>query len=147
MLWRALKSMPETVILTPVKLFQALMMTWREWQLKRSFSPSDGSVAGDFGARASVRELGAADQFDSYLKLLDVEKYTKIIERLLLDTVLDFLAMKGVDTSAFAASAGSVINGDVINIGSARASNMQVGRGSQMQVAPAQVVPAPAAAT
>jgi hypothetical protein len=40
-----------------------------------------------------------------------------MIERLLLDAVLDFLAEKGVDTSAFAGRANAIVNGDVINVG------------------------------
>ncbi len=136
--WWALRSLPEAVILAPANLFQALRIAWRAWWLKREFSPSDGSVVGYFGAQASVRELGAADNFDSYLKRLDFQKYTKIIERLLLDTVLDFLAEKGVDISAFATSASSIINGDVVNVGAIYGGGNQIGgQGNQMSATPA----------
>ena len=37
-------------------------------------------------------------------------KYTKLAERMITDTVLDFLADKGVDISAYAQSASAVIN-------------------------------------
>jgi hypothetical protein len=45
-------------------------------------------------------------------------KYTKLAERLINDTVLDFLAAKGVDTSAYANSAMTIMNNGGI-IGSA----------------------------
>jgi hypothetical protein len=61
-----------------------------------------------------VRELGTANRIDSHIGRLDVEKYHKIIERAVLETVQDFLAAKEVDISAFSDSALNVINSTVI---------------------------------
>jgi hypothetical protein len=61
------------------------------------------------GTSLSVRELGAADNLGTHIRRLDVEKYTAVIERVLLDTVMDFLKAKGVDISDFRAAAGSVV--------------------------------------
>jgi hypothetical protein len=43
-----------------------------------------------------------------------VEKYNRIFERLILESVEEFLAAEGVDTSAFRSGANTVVNGNVI---------------------------------
>ena len=45
-----------------------------------------------------------------YIQWLDAAKYTRIVQRLILDTVLDFLKEKGVDTSAYQESANAIIS-------------------------------------
>ncbi len=113
----AARSLFRDTIRAPVGIVSALRLMSRE---RRSFEDEAASstyhVVGDFGARTSVRELGAAPSPDTYIQKLDAEKYTKIVERLLTETVLDFLAAKGVDTSAFAMGTSTIINnGTVIN--------------------------------
>lgn len=135
----ALRSMPQAVISSLARLNRARRTRRSERRRGRGFSSSHGSAYKNFGARISVREYGAADDFDTYLEILDIEKYIKITERLLLDTVLDFLAKKGVDTSAFAASAGAVINGNVSNVGTIQGGNIQFGNNNHMQAAPASI--------
>jgi hypothetical protein len=87
----------------------------------------DKSAVADLGARVSVRELGTSISLDNYLRDLDVEKYYTIIERLILESVQDFLAAKGVDTSAFGANASTIINGDVIRADNISGSGFQIG--------------------
>ena len=91
-------------------------------------------AVGQLGADVSVRELGMADRLGTYIRVLDVQKYTRIIERALVEAVEDFLAGKGVDTSAFLDSATNVINtGSIVgsvsgsghNIGGAHSTNTQ----------------------
>jgi hypothetical protein len=65
---------------------------------------------GNIGARLSVRELGAARGYRTYIQRLDAEKYTKLTERLVTDAVMDYLADQGVDTSAYANSVTATIN-------------------------------------
>lgn len=80
----------------------------------------------DLGAEFSVRESWAEDHPRSYIQVLDAEKYTKLTERLVIDTVADHLTDQGVDVSAFMGSAANVfhdsvlitdstINGSVVN--------------------------------
>ena len=54
-------------------------------------------VYGDVGAVTSIRELGASAGVRTYIQRLDVAKYTKIVERVTLNAVADFLADQGVD--------------------------------------------------
>ena len=135
--WVALKTMWAAIIFSPAGIYEAIRTWWRERRYEKEFSPSDGSVFGDFGAQVSVRELGAAGSFGTHIRELDVEKYTRIIERLLMDTVLDFLAEKGVDISAFANSAASIIDGDVYHIETVSGGQNQFGRESVYNEAPA----------
>ena len=57
-----------------------------------------------------MRDIGSAAAPRTFIQALDATKYTKIIERLITDTVFDFLDGKGVDTSAYKASASAIIN-------------------------------------
>ena len=135
--WESLKSLFGAIMYSPAEIYAALRLRHRERRFEQEFSPASGSVFGRFGAEMSVRERGAADSFGTYIRTLDLEKYTRIIERLLIDTVLDFLAEKDVDISAFAASASAVINGDVYNIEEISGGNNQLGRDNR------QTMPAP----
>ena len=67
----------------------------------------------DMGARISVREFGGSAAARTYIQVLDTAKYTRIVQRLVLDTVLDFLREKGVDTSAYQESASAIITNSV----------------------------------
>jgi hypothetical protein len=98
--------------------FRAVSTLWRIWSERRSFASEISSAAdyvfADIGTHASVRELGSAPSPRTYIQKLDAEKYTKIIERLVTDTVLDFLVAKGADASAYQASAQMVVNAGVL---------------------------------
>jgi hypothetical protein len=91
---------------------------WAEREALRA--PS--TMAVDLGAEVSIRELGTQGYFGSYIRLLDVEKYNKILDRAILDAVQDFLVSEKVDISAFSGSASTIINGNIVT-----GSNNQVG--------------------
>ncbi|MEU1389756.1 MULTISPECIES: hypothetical protein [unclassified Nonomuraea] len=61
-----------------------------------------------YGARFSVRELGASDDLQTHIQVLDVSKYVRMIEQRLTEAVLDFLEDKGVETGAYRLQAASV---------------------------------------
>lgn len=85
----------------------------------------------DIGARLSVRELGAQPHPRTYIQQLDVSKYTQILERLVLETVLDFLDSEGVDTTAYRASAQAIYNSGVIVGGNVANSTLNVRDGGK----------------
>jgi hypothetical protein len=121
-----LKTAFSALLSAPLALWQALRLAMRERHLEDESQVFDGSVAGNLGALVSARELATSDSLGSHIAELDVEKYQKIIQRMLLETVQDFLATHGVDTSAFVGSA-SVINGDVNVVGTITGGTNQVG--------------------
>lgn len=106
------------IIRAPGGVVRACRQMWRE---SRSFAEehahADDYVYADLGARISVRELGAALLPRTYMQQLDTSKYRQIIERLVIETVLDFLVEKGADTSAYRQSAQAVYNAGVIVAG------------------------------
>jgi hypothetical protein len=128
-LWHSIKTLFGAVVYSPAGLWSAFRLRRRERRWARTALSSDGSVAGDLGAQVSVRELGTHPDFGSYIRELDVEKYKSIIQRQLLETVQDFLAAKGVDTSAFEGSAISIINGDFIKDVSIGGDSQNIGSG------------------
>jgi hypothetical protein len=113
--------------------------TWRQTRTeRRSFAQelthADDYVYADVGANISVRELGARALPRTYIQRLDINKYTQIIERLIIETVLDFLVAKGVDTAAYRASAQAIYNSGVVITGnSGNISNVNTGGGSVRQ--------------
>jgi hypothetical protein len=111
-----------------------VVRAWRQmWRESRSFAEehahAEDYVYADLGARISVRELGAALLPRTYIQRLDTSKYTQIIERLVIETVLDFLIEKGVDTSAYRQSAQAVYNAGVIVAGNNNAVAANSGSG------------------
>jgi hypothetical protein len=109
------------------RLFRTLLMMWQEWRyFNEELTHSADYVNADIGARISVRQFGARLSPRTYIQQLDVSKYTQIIERLVLETVLDFLVAKGVDTTAYRASAQAIYNSGIIVGGDARNSGLTI---------------------
>jgi len=116
--FRYAKSLTGMLMYSIKRLFGSIMSapagmyaTFRLWRDERHAERTYMSpVGGDFGTEISVRQLGTAPWFGSYIEELDVEKYNMMISRLLLETVQEYLDAKDVDTSAFANSAQTIIN-------------------------------------
>jgi hypothetical protein len=94
----------------------------------------------DYGAKVGVRELGMAETFRSHLQLQDVAKYSQLIERRLLASTLDFLELKGVDTSEFLERAVNILNAGVVQNGGSLTVNGPV-TGQQTNRGPAGPAP------
>jgi hypothetical protein len=60
----------------------------------------------------------------TYIQRLDVTKYTQIVERLVLETVLDYLDTQGADTTAYKASAQAIYNSGIYVEGDVRGSTL-----------------------
>ncbi|MGD0244826.1 MAG: zinc ribbon domain-containing protein [Streptosporangiaceae bacterium] len=94
--------------------FGVLGTAWTAMTERRSYHSEARSasdyVFADIGARISVRETGGSAQARTYIQVLDTVKYTRVVQRLVLDTVLDFLTEKGVDTSTYQESASAIIS-------------------------------------
>jgi hypothetical protein len=109
----------------PFGLYRTLRLIWQE---RKSFNEelthAKDFVYADIGARISIRQSGARLWPRTYIQQLDVAKYTQIAERLVLDTALDFLVAKGVDTTAYRAAAQAIYNSGIIVGGNVRNSNL-----------------------
>jgi hypothetical protein len=120
------------ILTAPYKVYKALRLSYREWRsfTKEARADADFAVA-DVGARIGVRELGSQGRLQTYIEDFDIDKYTRIVERLVLETVLDYLGAKGADTAAYRAAAASIVNGDVYNANTVGNWNVNTGVGTQ----------------
>lgn len=143
----AVKELFGSMIGAPFGVFGTLRLMVRESKSDEDEITSiDEYLNGDSGARISVRETAGARSPQTYIQELDAAKYTKIIERLLNDTVLDFLVSKGIDTAAYRASASIAINNGTVISGGSVNGTVVGGLGATATVTQAQVTtPAPAA--
>jgi hypothetical protein len=72
----------------------------------------------DYGARLSVRELAAEDEFETFVQELDADKYVRLIERRVNEALMDYLEDEcGIDVSAYRAQVGMILNQGVIMTG------------------------------
>jgi hypothetical protein len=108
--WSALRSG-----LSPLGALSGLVFATR---LNRGLSDAGLAPADvhtyNYGARASVRELAAAPDLDTYLQRLDAEKYTKLIEMRISSALLDFLRGQDVDTSEYENRVNVIHNSGVL---------------------------------
>jgi hypothetical protein len=114
---------------SPLRLYRTLRLMWQEHKaFTGELDHSRDFVYADIGARISIRQLGARLTPRTYIQQLDVAKYTQIVERLVLETVLDFLVAKGVDTTTYRAAAQAIYNSGIIVGGDVRNSNLTATR-------------------
>lgn len=135
----AAASVFRDMISAPGRSCGTLLLMLREHRsVEEDIASVSDYLLSDVGARVSVRELGAASAPHTYIQRLDAAKYTKLVERLIADTVLDFLAAKGADTTAYRASAGSIINNGLVITGGTFAQSVAGGVGATAQAFHAQ---------
>ncbi|MGW0807961.1 hypothetical protein [Nonomuraea sp. NPDC002799] len=87
---------------------------WDAADLRRLLRTPRLKVMHDYGARRSVRELGASGSL-SVTQRLDAFKYTKLISQRLTEAVIDFLDEEGVDTTRYRQQATSVMMTTITN--------------------------------
>jgi hypothetical protein len=98
----ATRTFPSVFCRAPVRVGGALLAPIRRWlEHQRTLAAIRESLAFDYGARTSVRELGAASGHHNHFQDLDVEKYRKLVDLHVLQAVGDHLDDEGVDASAF----------------------------------------------
>jgi hypothetical protein len=120
------------ILTAPYNVYKAVRLSFKEWRNFTNEARAEEDYAyADVGAHIGVRELGSQGTHRTELQWLDTDKYTQIVERLVLETVLDFLVEKGADTAAYRASAASIINGDVFNVDTVGQWNVNTGAGDQ----------------
>ncbi|GAA2161643.1 MULTISPECIES: hypothetical protein [Glycomyces] len=73
--------------------------------------------AGDHGAVAGIRELGTDLHGQNYFQYRDSVKYVEILERQILDALLDYLRENNVDVSELDERTNAIVNNGVINYG------------------------------
>ncbi len=119
--WEALKVLKlqllRDVLAAPVRVVRTAVESVR--QSAMTPNPRDHIVY-PYGARLSVRELGASESLQTHIQVLDVGKYIKMIEQRLTEAVLDFLEERKVETGAYRMQAAGITvsagNGGTVNV-------------------------------
>ncbi|MEV4629454.1 hypothetical protein AB0J90_24645 [Micromonospora sp. NPDC049523] len=107
-------------------------------RMDRASLDSQEFRAYDYGARLSVRELAAESHTRKFLQALDGWKYTKLLDRVVSEAIIDFLTDNGVDTTEFRVGVthvhnnygGIEVSGGQVNLGGANPTFGQTNDGS-----------------
>jgi hypothetical protein len=129
--------------------FKAILIwpVWAAYILEMLFSPLHRwlhereirkmireNPAFNYGASESLREYASrSNMYRRYFQKLDKERYIKILERHVLDSIAQFLDERGIDTSELKRTQQFIVNSGIIVSGgsSVAATSLAVGQGSQ----------------
>jgi hypothetical protein len=130
----ALATIP-ALLLAP---FLLLGEAWRAWvseplrTWEESVAIRDGGLP-HCGTLTTVRQRGASTAYWRYFQHLDEDRYVKLLERSILDTVIAVLDEHGVDTSELVERQTTILNqGVMMTGGTLQAQSLAVGRGARI---------------
>jgi len=130
----ACRALPALVSAAP-RLLADAWHTWVWQPLKRweeRVAAREGGVL-DCGTGITVRQRGASTTFWRYFQRLDQERYLKVVERSVLDTLTVHLDEHGVDTSELVERQTTILNqGVLMSGGTLQAESLAVGRGARI---------------
>lgn len=85
----------------------------------------------DYGAPVTALDRARSASYRRYFQMLDKERHVKVLERMVLDTIVEILDRHGVDTSELTESRSTIINnGIMMPQGNIQADNVAVGTGA-----------------
>jgi len=107
----SVRNWPADTVAAPVRAARTLWrMATGGSRMNRADRASREYRTYDYGARFSVRELGAEPEPVTYLQVLDADKYAQLAERAVVDALFSYLDAAGVDTTEFSRRAEVVQN-------------------------------------
>jgi hypothetical protein len=128
--WEALLTTPFLFVAAPFALLEAAAAPYKRWRQRRRWrSEVLENPAFDYGAGPTLRERTSSLTFDHYFQKLDSEMFQKIIERQMLNGLIEFLDDHGIDTSDLKERESAILNnGVIVTGGSIHAESLAVGR-------------------
>jgi hypothetical protein len=106
-------------------LLEPVARAWRGWWSRRAIL---NNPAFDYGAQTTIRQISSSPNYREYFQKLDQEMYLKTIERRILDSLIDFLDERNIDTSDLKERQLAILNSGVIVAGgNVTARSMTVG--------------------
>jgi hypothetical protein len=84
----------------------------------------------DYGARRTALDHVRSTNYRRFFQRVDKEMYVKLLERVVLDKVIEVLSRHGIDTSPIDESRATIINNGVMTGGPLTAQNLAVGSGA-----------------
>jgi hypothetical protein len=117
------------------RLIAEAWQTWIKQPLKRweeGVAAREGGLL-DCGTLTTVRQRGASTAYWRYFQRLDQERYVKVLERSILDTLIAVLDEHGVDASELVERQTTILNqGVMMSGGTLQAQSLAVGRGARI---------------
>jgi hypothetical protein len=122
-------AVTRTMIRAPFRVARLMLRTGLGWHTERTAVRrirTDPEY--NFGAVTSVRELAQARHYRRYFQQVDRDLNTKFIDRQVLDTIVDFLDSRNIDTSQFQEQRSMILNnGLLVSGGEFKAGSVAVG--------------------
>ena len=112
----------------PRRLFRSYLYDTQQRKLTRF---ALNVPAFDYGASTSARQVASDDDFHLFFQELDEKMYLKIIEKQILDTIINFLNAHQIDTTELRQRALTILNSNTVFNGSVTADVMAIGSGAQ----------------
>jgi len=99
----------------PARVVEAVVDAMRRWQFSRDETQSiDDHLAFDYGARTSVRELSAGTEEEIFFQRLDVRQQINVVERQVLDALVQALAERALDVEDLVRRANSITDHNTV---------------------------------
>jgi hypothetical protein len=126
------KSVMRTLFLwpfSPIILFLEIVILLKRWNENlRGKRLIQGNSTFNYGATTNIRELATSSKYRKYFQKLDNEMHLKIIERQILDRIIDFLNSRNIDTTDLKERETTILNnGVIVSGGYVEAQNLSVG--------------------
>lgn len=87
----------------------------------------------DHGARTTALDRVRRPDYQRYFQLLDKERHVKVLERAILDAIVEGLDARGIDTSEIVERRSTIVNnGIMVPGGTVQAENIAVGAGARI---------------
>jgi hypothetical protein len=131
LLWLARRSLLSTVPLWRRSPWAVLRPTLRQRQRAKLLRRVERDPFFDYGAGFNVLDRARSREYSRYFQLLDKEMHAKVLERSILDAIVDVLDDHNIDTAELVERRSTIINhGIMVGEGSVNAEKMAVGTGA-----------------
>ncbi len=124
-------------VFLPLEYIGMWLGAWMEGRRKRKLDEAmcdeiDENPRYDWGISTSVRDMVSSQRYQHYFQVLDKEMYNKVIERTILDAIVDFLADHRISTTDLKERRTSILNtGIIVQGGNVEAQALAVGEGAR----------------
>lgn len=136
LLYQCVFTTPFLWAFSPVIVLSKILRSFGWWRQDRENKRIiKGNLTFDYGATTSIRESASSPAYRRYFQKLDKEMYLKIIERQILDSIIEFVDGKNIDTSDLKDRQTTILNnGVIVSGGSIKAESLAVGEKARAAV-------------